>query len=61
MTEKFRQVPEQAQWLQLSEKSIRRKAAAMGAVRVGTRLLFPESATLNYLEKQRLAPRRGAR
>ncbi len=58
MSETFRDVPEQAAWLRISQKSARRKAAAMGAVRVGNRLVFPESATLAFLERQRLAPRR---
>jgi hypothetical protein len=59
VSERFRNVPEQAAWLGISEKSCRRKAAAMGAYRCGSRLLFPESKTLEYLESNSLRPRRG--
>ena len=59
MSERFRDVPEQASWLKISEKSVRRHAAHMGAVKVGSRLLFPESRTLAWLEGQGLGPRRG--
>jgi hypothetical protein len=59
-SEVWRDVAEQAEWLRLSEKTVRRRAAAMGGVRVGSRLLFPESATLAWLEQRRLGPRRGA-
>ena len=59
MSEKFRTAAEQAEWLRLSEKSCRRYAAAMGAVRAGNRLLFPESASLEWLQRNSLGPRRG--
>jgi len=59
MTERFRDVREQAHWLRLSEKSVRRHAAVLGAVKLGGRLLFPEAATLRYVEAQTLGPRRG--
>jgi len=58
MTERFRDVREQAHWLRLSEKSVRRHAAVLGAVKLGGRLLFPEEATLRYVEAQTLGPRR---
>ena len=58
MSERFRDVPEQASWLTLSEKTVRRHAYAMGAVKVGSRLLFPESKTIKWLEAQGLGPRR---
>lgn len=61
MSEVFRDVPGQATWLKISEKSVRRHAARMGAVKVGSRLLFPESATLHWLESQGLGPRRRVR
>jgi hypothetical protein len=57
MSETFRTVSEQAEWLRLSEKTCRRHAAAMGAVRAGTRLLFPESTSLAWLESRSLRPR----
>lgn len=59
MSETLRNVPEEAEWLRMSEKSVRRKAAALGAVRVGSRLLFPESKTLAYLEQNSLGGRTG--
>ncbi len=59
MTERFRDVREEAQWLRLSEKTVRRHAAVLGAVKLGGRLLFPEEATLRYVEAQTLGPRRG--
>ncbi len=59
MSERFRDVAEQAEWLRLSEKTCRRHASAMGAVRAGSRLLFPESTTLEWLQTQSLGPRRG--
>jgi len=59
VSERFRDVPEQASWLTLSEKTVRRHACAMGAVKVGSRLLFPESKTIAWLESQSLGPRRG--
>jgi len=59
MSERFRDVREEAQWLRLSEKTVRRHAAVLGAVKLGGRLLFPEEATLRYVEAQTLGPRRG--
>jgi hypothetical protein len=59
MSERFRSVAEQAEWLGVSEKTCRRQAAAMGAIHLGSRLLFPESTTLRFLETQALSPRRG--
>jgi len=59
MSERFRSVPEQAAWLRVSEKTVRRRAAQLGGVLVGTRLVFPESSTLQFLESQSLRPRRG--
>lgn len=59
MSEVFRSVREQAAWLRISEKSCRRHAAAMGASYLGSRLVFPESQTLKWLEQHRLVARRG--
>jgi len=59
MSERFRSVPEQAAWLRVSEKTVRRRAAQLGGVLVGTRLVFPESSTIQFLESQSLRPRRG--
>lgn len=58
MNERFRSTAEQAAWLGLSEKSVRKYAAAMGGVLVGNKLLFPESETLAWLETRSLRPRR---
>jgi hypothetical protein len=59
MSETFRTVPEQAEWLRISEKSCRRHAAAMGASYLGSRLVFPESKALAWIEQHRLGARRG--
>jgi hypothetical protein len=59
MSETFRTVPEQAEWLRVSEKTCRRYASSMGAVYVGARLLFPESHSLKWIEQHRLGARRG--
>jgi hypothetical protein len=61
VSERFRPVAEQAEWLLVSEKTVRRHAAAMGGVKAAGRLLFPESKTLAYLETQSLGPRKGVR
>jgi hypothetical protein len=61
MSETWRDVREQAEWLHVSEKTCRRYAAAMGGCKVGARLLFPESETVRWLEQNRLAPLRGSR
>jgi hypothetical protein len=58
MSERFRDVAEQAEWLRVSEKTCRRLAARLGAVRVGSRLLFPESGSIEFLKTQSLRPRR---
>jgi excisionase family DNA binding protein len=59
VSERFRTVSEQAEWLRVSSKTCRRLAARLGAVRVGNKLLFPETKSLKFLESQSLSPRRG--
>ncbi len=61
MSEVFRTVDQEADWLQVSPKTVRRKAALLGGVRIGSKLLFPESETIRYLESERLGPRKGPR
>lgn len=61
MSERFRTLAEQSEWLRLSERTVRRHALDMGAVRVGRRLLFPETKTLTWLGAQGLGPTRSSR
>jgi len=58
MSEPWLSVEDAARYLGVSAKSVRRRAAQLGAVKFGTRLLFRASSIDAYLETQSLRPRR---
>jgi excisionase family DNA binding protein len=60
MSEPWRSVAEIAAYTGLSQKTIRRRAAALGGVRFGGRLLFRESAVDEALQSNPLSARRRA-
>jgi excisionase family DNA binding protein len=59
MSEPWLSVEDAARYLGVSAKSVRRRAAQLGAVKFGTRLLFRASSIDRFLEAQSLQPRRG--
>jgi excisionase family DNA binding protein len=58
VTEPWLSVDDAAAYLSVSTKSVRRRAAELGGVRFGNRLLFRASAIDRFLETQSLGPRR---
>ena len=59
MSEPWRDVEWTAEYLGVSTKTVRRRAAQLGGVKFGTRLLFRASSIDRFLEAQSLQPRRG--
>ena len=59
MSEPWRGVEWTAEYLGVSTKTVRRRAAELGGVKFGTRLLFRATLIDRYLESKSLRPRRG--
>jgi hypothetical protein len=61
VTEPWHDVEWVADYLGVSSKTVRRRAADLGAKRLGSRLLFRASGIDRFLESQSLGPRRARR
>jgi len=59
MSEPWRDVEWTAEYLGVSTKTVRRRAAQLGGVKFGTRLLFRATLIDEFLESRSLRPRRG--